>query len=257
MITVKAYPEISLKHRETVCVAGIRLDTSEPEHVRLFPLPFRYLGDELQFRKYDVIELDVKPADDGRPESFRPIAESIRIVDHIDPGKDWKLRSQYIRPLIASSYCHVTREQKLNGTSLGVFRPAEITDFILTPKAEPRSPRLEMMARQGDLLDPDRKYLEALPYRFQYRFRCNEAKCPGHLCSLFDWEVGVFYLRVRKGYPEAELADRMRAKWFDEIASPGKDTHFFIGNLHKYPWQFSLLGVFYPPRGVLDQEQLF
>ncbi|GAA1913278.1 hypothetical protein GCM10009837_42470 [Streptomyces durmitorensis] len=35
LITVKTYPELSTKYRETSCVAGIRLDRGALEHVRL------------------------------------------------------------------------------------------------------------------------------------------------------------------------------------------------------------------------------
>ncbi|SCD35727.1 hypothetical protein GA0115239_100945 [Streptomyces sp. BpilaLS-43] len=48
MITVKTYPELSSKYRETSCVAGIRLDQGEPQHVRLFPVPFRLLTSPFQ-----------------------------------------------------------------------------------------------------------------------------------------------------------------------------------------------------------------
>src|ERR1700674_3007527 len=36
VVTVKAYPAISRKHGEAVCVAGIRTDTPEPRWVRLW-----------------------------------------------------------------------------------------------------------------------------------------------------------------------------------------------------------------------------
>ena len=74
MITVKTYPELSNKYRETSCVAGIRLDEGAPRHVRLFPVPFRLLREEDQFRKYSIIEIDVEShgTRDSRPESLRP-----------------------------------------------------------------------------------------------------------------------------------------------------------------------------------------
>jgi len=49
LITVKAYPAISKKYNETVCTAGI---TEEGKWIRIYPIPFRQLEYDNQFRKY-------------------------------------------------------------------------------------------------------------------------------------------------------------------------------------------------------------
>ena len=73
MITVKTYPELSARYHETSCLAGIRLDQGTPQHVRLFPVPFRLLNEESQFAKYSIVEVDVqRHHGDRRPESLRP-----------------------------------------------------------------------------------------------------------------------------------------------------------------------------------------
>jgi hypothetical protein len=73
LITVKAYPQLSEKYKETVCVAGIRMDTRHPRHVRLFPVPFRDLERAKQFEKYDIVEVHAtEHVGDSRPESLRP-----------------------------------------------------------------------------------------------------------------------------------------------------------------------------------------
>jgi hypothetical protein len=43
LVTVKAYPGLSTRRGETVCVAGVRVDTDAPEWVRLYPVAFRDL----------------------------------------------------------------------------------------------------------------------------------------------------------------------------------------------------------------------
>ncbi len=259
MVTVKAYPTLSKKYDETVCVAGIRIDTARPEHVRLFPVPFRDLEKAKQFRKYDVIEVEVEshdPRKDNRPESLRPRLDTLKVVGHISSARGWAERAAYVRPLVAPSLCEIKREQARNGTSLGVFRPGEVLDFTLEPAPE-RPEAVEMMANQMHLFDPERKKLEHLPYRFMYHFRCAEAGCPSHRIGLVDWEAGVSYLDWRRRYPPEELPAKLKQKWFHEIAGPGRDVHFFVGNLHKRPQQFMLLGVFYPPVGVMGQDTLF
>ncbi|WP_413101035.1 hypothetical protein [Streptomyces sp. Inha503] len=257
MVTVKAYPTLSKQYDETVCVAGVRVDTGVPQHVRLFPVPFRDLEQGRQFDKYDLIEVDVVDhAKDPRPESRRPRLDSIKVVGHVPTDGNWERRARWVRPLVAESLCAIKREQEARGTSLGVFRPAEVKDFRLL-KADDRSAWQEMMASQMNIFDQERKKLEAMPYRFVYRFRCNDSRCRGHEIGLLDWEAGAAYLKWRRLYSPEVLKEKIRQKWFTEIAGPRRDLHFFVGNLHKRPGQFMLLGAFYPPSGVMDQGQLF
>lgn len=257
MITVKAYPTVSRQYNETVCVAGIRVDTPSPKHVRLFPVPFRELEEAQQFDKYDVVEVDVTGhTRDDRPESRRPVLATLRVVGHVPTDGDWEQRAMWVRPLVAGSLCQIKREQRAGGTSLGMFRPGRVTAFKLI-KAEERSDWQEMMASQMNIFDPERRKLEALPYRFVYCFRCAEEECGGHEIGLLDWEAGAAYLKWRHRYPPQVLEDKIREKWFTQIAGPQRDVHFFVGNLHKRPRQFMLLGAFWPPRGVMDRMQLF
>lgn len=55
LVTVKAYPNLSRKYGETVCVAGIDLDTNQ--WIRLYPIPFRDLDSDQKFKKYNIIEV--------------------------------------------------------------------------------------------------------------------------------------------------------------------------------------------------------
>jgi hypothetical protein len=43
VVTVKSYPQPSSRYHESVCVAGIRRDTRDPQWVRLYPVQFRDL----------------------------------------------------------------------------------------------------------------------------------------------------------------------------------------------------------------------
>lgn len=135
MITVKTYPELSNKYRETSCVAGIRLDQGAPRHVRLFPVPFRLLAEDAQFSKYSIIEVDVEPHGqkrDSRPERLRPDLATLEFVGSVPPDAGWKKRYQYVEPLVAPSLCAIKRDKEQRGTSLGIFQPVEVT-FRLTP----------------------------------------------------------------------------------------------------------------------------
>src|SRR6266487_1948263 len=117
LVTVKAYPTLSQRYRETVCVAGVRmLDDSPGEWCRLYPVPFRDLDDTHRFAKYDVINVSMaKPRDDTRPESLRADADSITVVRHIGTHDGWRERRRIIEPLIAESMCQVQRDQAARG----------------------------------------------------------------------------------------------------------------------------------------------
>ena len=72
LVTVKAYPQLSARYGETICVAGVRTDTPGPAWVRLYPVVYRDLHYDLRFAKYQRITLEVSGANDPRPESLRP-----------------------------------------------------------------------------------------------------------------------------------------------------------------------------------------
>ena len=55
-ITVKTYPTLSVKYDELVCTAGI---TEKGNWVRIYPVPFRRLQWEKQYKKYQWIEIEV------------------------------------------------------------------------------------------------------------------------------------------------------------------------------------------------------
>jgi len=71
LVTVKTYPTLSRKYGETVCTAGVREDGS---WVRLYPVPFRRLGEKEHYRKYDWLTCRViRSTKDSRPETFHPV----------------------------------------------------------------------------------------------------------------------------------------------------------------------------------------
>src|SRR3989304_4183669 len=79
-ILVKAFPQPSHKHEETVCCAGITEDTGEL--LRLYPIRFRRLHKTNQFDRFDLVEMNITRAtDDHRPESYRVNHDSIRLLE--------------------------------------------------------------------------------------------------------------------------------------------------------------------------------
>jgi len=112
LVVVKTYPNPSKKYQETVCVAGVLLD-DPPSWIRLYPVPFRGLPQNQQFKKYTIIEAEIcKNPQDVRPESYKVNAESIQTIETIDTENNWRQRKEYLLPLTDSSMCQIQKEQK-------------------------------------------------------------------------------------------------------------------------------------------------
>ena len=89
-ILVKAFPQPSKAHEETVCCAGISEDGTEL--LRLFPIRFRRLPKEHQFDRFDLVEMTATKASDPRPESYRVDEASIRLLERDTLSDEAKVR---------------------------------------------------------------------------------------------------------------------------------------------------------------------
>jgi hypothetical protein len=255
LIVVKAYPAISLKYGEVECVAGIRTDTPKPEWVRLFPVPFRDLPWSQRFSKYQFVRLEVEPpSSDSRPESYRPNVETLKCGDVLDTkkkDKTWARRRAYVDPLEVQSMCEILRRREVDGTSLGVFRPAEILDLQIERDSATWDQGKQATADQMSLLVPGKKGLEKIPFRFRYHYRCADPSCQTHSQSIIDWELAQAVRGWRDRYPdEKELLAKIRQLWLERMWAEDRDARLFVGNQHQHPDGFLVLGVFWPPKAA-------
>lgn len=246
LITVKAYPAISKKHGECVCIAGI--DVERSRWLRLYPVPFRDMPPDKRFRKFDIIEVQARKATDPRPESYEPDADSINVAGHVHASSP-EQRIAFIEPLIRPSMCEVRRRQREDRTSLAVFRPAGRPELRIEEDRTPWDPAKQAIVDQPSLLMPGKQGLEKVPYRFLYAYRCQgEALCPGHEQSIVDWEISESFRKWRREHGEAGAIERIRRKWGNELWAPERDTALFVGNQFRNPDGFLVLGVFWPPK---------
>lgn len=154
LITVKTYPQPSHKYGETVCVAG--LDIDEDTWVRLYPVPFRDLPAYSQFKKYTVISVAVgKHRRDPRPESYRPDWNSFEPQRWLPATDRWRHRIEMLTPGLAPSMCAIQQRCDCDGTSLGGFRPAQVTDFIVSDDSPSWSGKQKGAAMQLRLFGGD------------------------------------------------------------------------------------------------------
>jgi len=129
LITVKAYPNPSNKYQETVCIAGV---TKKEGWTRLYPISFRHLPQNLQFKKYQLLRLRMrKHESDSRPESYRPDQQSFQLGRFISAWA--KMRQKWVDELwgkAKDSYLFVGN-QRVHPRSfliLGVFWPPKLKD---------------------------------------------------------------------------------------------------------------------------------
>lgn len=265
MIAVKASPQPSAKYGDTVCVAGIRIDTERAEWVRLYPVPFRWMDGDQQFRKYDVIELGMRrAAGDSRPESYKPDIETITVVDHLE---DWKHRQPYFERLRRTTTCELSRAAtaRHDAPSLGMVPVRDVTslDFEVHPgwtDAEKAKIAASVERTPLSLFSDTTRTPHALrPPRFKVRYRycCMEPECPGHVGQILDWELTA--LQNKQRVSDDQLKKSIIQKFRDQMFSEGRKTSFFMGNFEdpRKRHGFSVLGVHYPPLGVASSLGLF
>ncbi|MBM4042852.1 MAG: hypothetical protein FJ290_30555 [Planctomycetes bacterium] len=246
LITVKTYPQPSMKYEETVCVAGIDVDS--PQWIRLYPVQYRDLPFAQQFRKYEIVSLFLeKHRQDSRPESYRPDYDSLVVEGSLPAGGDWYERRRFVEPTASESMCAIQMEHKATKKSLGCFRPGEVEDFIIETDLPQWEGKQRSALLQLSLFETARRPLEKVPLKFFYRYRCRDRGCPGHRQMFLDWEAFQLYRNLRAKVASLEvIKQKLREKFLDELCGAARDTFFFVGNHSTHPASFMVLGVFYP-----------
>lgn len=247
LITVKAYPSPSKKYGETVCCAGIDIDTLQ--WLRLYPIPYRDLDRSQKFRKYTIINVRCrKVPDDYRVESYKIDADSIEKLSYLDTKQKWEARKKVVLPTVSSSFCSILQDTVKN-KSLGTFKPCNIDFFWKKSSLENEAKRKACYA-QLSFFDTKKKEIEQIPFDFYYHFKCqDQANCPGHKLPIIDWEIGQAYRNWRYKYkPQALLLEKIKQRWMDLMCSEENDVYFYVGNMKRFRDHFMVLGVFYPQK---------
>ena len=184
LITVRTYPNLSAPYIETVCTGGI---TDQHEWRRLVPVPLRYLEEGKQYRIFDIVEVDVKPGKDGRPETRTPHLPSLRIVGKL---KDWSARCKWINPTIAASLEDLTGQ----GRTLGPVTVSEVIDITARRISPDWSPAQKEKLKQEDLFHK-RRPLEKIPYSFHAIWKDGDGT--EHKSLIMAWEMLETYRQYR------------------------------------------------------------
>jgi len=255
LITVKTYPSISSKYEELVCTAGF---DENGNFIRIYPIPFRKLDYEKQYRKYFWVEMDlVKNTSDFRPESFRPAnieAEDVVIVfNKLGTENNWRSRKEIVLKKVYTDISQLIDDAKADGlrTSLAVFKPTKIKDFVWENVEREWSEKQKAALQQQNLFE-DKKDFEVvrkLPYKFSYIFE----DINGKSCKLMneDWELGALFWNCLKNNSGDETAAclNVKKKYWDDFAKT-KELHFYLGTTKldhlRAPNPFIIIGTFHP-----------
>lgn len=231
-VLVKALPQRSATHGETVCCAGVTLQGT---FLRLFPVRFRNLTAEAAFRRWDQVEFRYRrPTRDHRSESCHVMEDTIAVTGKM-PERD---RAPFLNALVSPSVNAAAEA----GQSLALIRPRN-PRFSHRPKplarVEAEREAYRQAANQGSLFDERLAALEPSPHEFRFDF---DDAAGTHRYENGDWEAHAMFYNGRKrmGSDEAVLA--WMSKVFNEDY-PRKGMLFCVGNIARRPQTWQLLGV--------------
>jgi hypothetical protein len=245
LITVKAYPNPSREFGETVCCAGV--DINSYNLIRLYPVTYRDLESNRKFKKYSIVEVDCcRSNDDKRPESFYVNCDTIRVIENLGTESGtWKNRKNIVLKAPIKSMCQTIKDAEEFDLSLGIVRPEGISFEFNKKKLSDPIKRQAFYAPQ-DFFKRNKEVIEEIPFQFYYKFKClGIDNCPGHKLLIIDWEICQAYRDWRAKY-QSEVVEKIRERWLQVSDVTKKEVLFYVGNQKRFRNTFMVLGVFYP-----------
>lgn len=257
-ILVKAFPQPSKKHEETVCCAGIREDTLEL--LRLYPIRYRRLDKLDQFDRYDLVEMTITKASDPRPESYRVDEGSICVLESGNKISD-KSKVRLWLPHIAPSLKELMKDNEETKRSLGIIKPDSGSLKFLIENAENSDKEDQdvsdlLYQQQISFLEDPLKPLERPKYSFKYKYTCDGYP---HVHQIHDWEVQATFVNYKRLYKTEDKALSMMIQAYQEDI-PAQNLHFIMGTMASHPKTFIVIGLLRSkinPDDLIQQGDLF
>jgi hypothetical protein len=242
-ILVKASPQPSKKHQETVCCAGLQEDGTWK---RLFPIRFRRLSGDQAFKRWDIVHFSYSNPSDPRKESCRVHEESLVVSGRVK--RDSEKTALIERALLSSE-----KEAMELGHSLAVIRPTDVQFKWkkLTPsEIENDRKKFADQAAQLSLLDNEIASYEPCPYKFTMKYHDAGGR---HTKTCADWETSAAFFNLRKSLAEQDVLKHLEHTYCSDYVQKG--LVFALGNMMKKPKTWQLLGIF--PAAQSEQLNLF
>jgi hypothetical protein len=241
-----------------VCTAGIKESGSR---IRIYPVPFRLLSGDKQFRKYDIIRVPVrKNESDTRIESYKiENSEEIEIIESLGTEDNWQKRKDYIfKNKIYTNIREMIKLNKQEHLSLATFKPAKIVGVYAEDKGGSEcwteNEIIKFKNANNSLFndDIDLKNMPKIPYNFKINFQDSSSYSSNMI--ILDWEISQLYLNCR--YKEKHSKEKSKDKVLEKLHNliQATDLHLFLGTTNRYDgWAtnpFTTIGLFYPKKGM-------
>ena len=257
LILCKTYPSPSAGYTETSCVAGI---DESGKLIRIYPMPFRIVNDEQQFKKWQWISARIEKASkDHRPESHRIFVDTIACDESPIPAGEagWHVRRQWLNKItLFKDFESIEAARISKGSTLALLRPKRILGLDIKKATAPdwtedERTKLLQMQSHGDLFNADDeaktlRLLKKIPYDFHYRYECEiNGQTIERKHKLVDWEVGALFWNVHRKHGDA-WEEPFRKKIEQQL--PATDLMFLLGTIHRFPDQWLIVSLIYPPK---------
>lgn len=243
----KTYPELSVKHTETVCSGAAFLDT--PGLVRIYPMPERYQPEERRATKWSIFSAEIRRnPSDPRPESFKIQPGSIELEGRLGTGDGWSERRKYLlrEEHFVEGIEDIERQQAETGRSLGIIRRIEILGIrlrkVVKQDYDEWMAKYNAIIRQQDLWEQGSKPVPPPKVKPVIRFRA-AGDSTEYERVVLDWEIDLF-ARKHENFPNPEQA--FQEAFMKKVAGPGCDPFLILGNISSHPQEFVVVAVLYP-----------
>lgn len=255
LILAKTYPSPSAQYTETSCVAGIN---EGGEMRRLYPVPFRFIDKDQQFKKWQWIEARIEKANrDHCVESHRIYVDTITCGEVIDTNGQWRKRRPWIDQIpVFTNFDDLEAGRLTTGTTLAILRPKAILELEIVKARNPTwtDEEKEKLLREQlqcslfveDEVKKEIRELRKVPFDFYYQYVCNTPageKTFRH--KIVDWEAGALYWKCSKSHGDNWEAP-FRQMYGDKLLKT--DIALMMGNIHQYPHQWLIISLICPPK---------
>ena len=148
------------------------------------------------------------------------------------------------------------------GTSLAVFKPAKIVDFVIEEVNREWDEKKLASLKQFNLFestDKGFKVVKKLPYKFSYSFE--DVNGRGSTLMIEDWETGrLFWKCLYQSGSEEKACELVKKKYIDDFAET-KDLYLFLGTTQRFHFTgknpFVIIGTFTPKTETQTKLDLF
>jgi hypothetical protein len=226
--------------------------------VRLFPIPFRLIDDDKQFKKWQWVSARIERArNDRRPESHRIFVDTIVCDgDPLPTSRGWQSRRDQLRKMPAfDDFAALDAARVTGGVTLGLLQPSRVLALEITPTdtadwTKQEKQKLIQHERQGGLFSGAEAKrigtLRKLPFDFHYRYACTAGDgTREYRHKIVDWEAGALYWTCCARYGDG-WEPPFRTKLEQDL--PAADLMFLMGTIHRFPDQWLIVSLIYPPK---------